>query len=148
MLLLAGTRTDENLKRALLDEARFDRRYLRHELAAEAAGHRDLAAMLRAAAKSGAAYASGHLDYLVAGDELASSTPTGKSAAELAATIVSMTDEHIAMYAGMARTAHQEGFDEIADWFETLARAVRSHGRRLRNVVNNTLQSPERVTRL
>jgi len=49
MLSLEGSRTDENLKRAVLDEARFDRRYLRHELAAEAAGHRDLAAMLRAA---------------------------------------------------------------------------------------------------
>src|ERR1700735_2692059 len=58
MLSLEGSRTDENLKRAVLDEARFDRRYLRHELAAEAAGHRDLAALLRAAAKSGAAYAS------------------------------------------------------------------------------------------
>jgi rubrerythrin len=134
MLSLAGSRTDENLKRAFLDEARFDRRYLRHELAAEAAGHRDMAVMLRAAAKSGAAYASGHLDFLVAGDELASTTPTVRSAAELAATIAAMTDEHIAMYASMARTAHEEGFDEIAGWFETLAKAVRSRTRRLRGV--------------
>ena len=27
------------------------------------------------------------------------------------------------MYPGMARTAREEGFDEIADWFETLAKA-------------------------
>lgn len=131
MLLLEGSRTDENLKRALLDEARFDRRYLRHELAAEAAGHGDLAALLRAVAKSGAAYASGHLDFLVANDELASTTPTMKSTAELVATIAAMTDEHIAMYAGMARTAREEGFEDVADWFETLVKAVRSHARRL-----------------
>jgi rubrerythrin len=138
MLSLAGSRTDENLKRAVLDEARFDRRYLRHELAAEAAGHRDLAAMLRAAAKSGAAYASGHLDFLVAGDKLASMTPTVRSADELAATIAAMTEEHIAMYAGMARTAHEEGFEDVAGWFETLAKAVRSQARRMRGIARQT----------
>ena len=26
------------------------------------------------------------------------------------------------MYPGMAKTARDEGFDEIADWFETLAK--------------------------
>jgi rubrerythrin len=133
MPLLEGSRTVENLKRALLDEARFDRCYLRHELAAEASGHRDLAAMLRAVAKSGAAYASGHLDFLVANDERASTTPS-KSVHELAVTIAAMTEEHIAMYAGMARTAHEEGFEDVADWFETLAKAVRSHARRLRDI--------------
>ena len=35
------------------------------------------------------------------------------------------------MYPGLARTARDEGYDEIADWFETLARAEKSHaGRR------------------
>jgi len=31
------------------------------------------------------------------------------------------------MYPGMAKGARQEGFAEIADWFETLAKAERSH---------------------
>ncbi len=31
------------------------------------------------------------------------------------------------MYPGMAKSARDEGFDEIADWFETLAKAERSH---------------------
>ncbi|GIR69750.1 MAG: hypothetical protein CM15mP74_10010 [Halieaceae bacterium] len=30
------------------------------------------------------------------------------------------------MYPGMAKTARDEGFDEIADWFETLAKAERA----------------------
>jgi rubrerythrin len=34
------------------------------------------------------------------------------------------------MYPGMARTARDEGFDEIADWFETLAKAEKSHAGR------------------
>ena len=35
------------------------------------------------------------------------------------------------MYPGFAKTARDEGFDEIADWFETLVRAEKSHARRL-----------------
>jgi hypothetical protein len=34
------------------------------------------------------------------------------------------------MYPGMAKSARDEGFDEIADWFETLAKAERSHANR------------------
>jgi len=29
------------------------------------------------------------------------------------------------MYPGMAKTAREESFDEVADWFETLAKAER-----------------------
>ena len=34
------------------------------------------------------------------------------------------------MYPGMARTAREEGFDDVAEWFETLAMAERSHAGR------------------
>ena len=40
------------------------------------------------------------------------------------------------MYPGMARTAREEGFDEIADWFETLAKAERSHAGRFQKVLD------------
>jgi rubrerythrin len=40
------------------------------------------------------------------------------------------THEYTDMYPGMAKTARDEGFDEIADWFETLAKAERSHANR------------------
>jgi len=33
-------------------------------------------------------------------------------------------------YPGFAKTARDEGFDEIADWYETLARAEKSHAGR------------------
>ena len=34
------------------------------------------------------------------------------------------------MYPGFAKTARDEGFDEIAEWLETLARAEKSHAGR------------------
>jgi len=36
----------------------------------------------------------------------------------------------------MARTAREEGFDEVADWFETLAKAERSHAGRFSKALN------------
>lgn len=129
MVPLEGSRTNANLKHALADEGRFDRLYLNHEQAADAAGYRELAALARAAAESGARFASGHLDHLIAGQQ--SATATAGSPAAMAA----MIEEHTAMYAGMARTAHDEGFEEIADWFETLAKAGRSHALRMRRAV-------------
>ena len=46
------------------------------------------------------------------------------------------THEYTDMYPGMARTARDEGFDEIADWFETLAKAERSHANRFQKALN------------
>ncbi len=40
------------------------------------------------------------------------------------------TYEYTNMYPGMAKTAREEGFSEIADWFETLAKAEKSHAGR------------------
>ena len=34
------------------------------------------------------------------------------------------------MYPGFAKTARDEGFDEVAEWLETLARAEKSHAGR------------------
>ena len=41
------------------------------------------------------------------------------------------------MYPGMPKTAREEGFDEIADWFETLAKAERSHANRFQKALDN-----------
>ncbi len=39
----------------------------------------------------------------------------------------SQANQYTDMYPSMARIARDEGFAEIADWFETLAKAERSH---------------------
>jgi rubrerythrin len=36
----------------------------------------------------------------------------------------------------MAKTARQEGFEEIADWFETLAKAERSHANKFQRTLD------------
>jgi rubrerythrin len=36
----------------------------------------------------------------------------------------------------MAKVARDEGFDDIADWFETLAKAERSHANRYQKAIH------------
>ena len=62
--------------------------------------------------------------------ELNFSQTIGKTSDNLAAAIAGETHEYTDMYPSMARAAREEGFDEIANWFETLAKAERSHANR------------------
>ena len=66
----------------------------------------------------------------------ATGLPIGPTADNLAAAIAGETHEYTDMYPGMARTAREEGHDEIADWFETLAKAERSHANRFQKALN------------
>ena len=42
-------------------------------------------------------------------------------------------------YRYFARIAREEGFDEVADWFETLAKAERSHANRYAKALDKHL---------
>ena len=56
--------------------------------------------------------------------------PIGSTRQNLASAVAGEPHEYTDMYPGMAKTAREEGFDEVADWFETLAKAERSHANR------------------
>ena len=51
--------------------------------------------------------------------------------ANLRAAVAGETHEYTDMYPGMAKNAREEGFAEIADWFETLAKAEKAHAGRV-----------------
>jgi rubrerythrin len=56
--------------------------------------------------------------------------PVGGTEDNLKSAIEGETYEYTEMYPGFARTARDEGFEEVAEWFETLARAEKSHAGR------------------
>ena len=124
---LKGTRTEQNLKDAFAGESRANRRYICLARNADVEGFKDLAAVFRSTAKRKTGHAHGHLDYLEEVGDPATGKPIGPTGDNLKAAIASETHEYTDMYPGMARTARQEGFDEIADWFETLAKAGKLH---------------------
>jgi rubrerythrin len=79
--------------------------------------------------------AHGHLQYLEEVGDPATGEPIGSTEANLKASIAGETHEYTDMYPGMARSAREEGFDEIADWFETLAKAEKSHAGRFQKAL-------------
>jgi rubrerythrin len=133
---LKGTQTEQNLKDAFAGESQANRRYLCFAREADVEGFKDLAAVFRSTAKGKAGHAHGHLEYLEEAGDTATGKPIGPSGDIVKAAIASETHEHTDMYPAMARVARQEGFDEIADWFETLAKTGKSHAGRLRKALD------------
>jgi rubrerythrin len=124
---LKGSKTHDNLKAAFAGESQANRRYLYFANKADVEGHTEVAALFRSTAEGETGHAHGHLDYLAEVGDPATDLPIGSSSNNLKAAVAGETHEYTDMYPGMAKTARDEGFDEIADWFETLAKAERSH---------------------
>ena len=93
-------------------------------------GQNDVAALFRSTAEGETGHAHGHLEFLEAAGDPATGLPIGSTRQNLEAAVAGETHEYTDMYPGMAKVAREEGFDEIADWFETLAKAERSHANR------------------
>ncbi len=127
---LKGSRTEQNLKDAFAGESQANRRYLYFASKADVEGYNDVATVFRSTAEGETGHAHGHLEYLEAVGDPATGLPIGPTGDNLQAAIAGETHEYTDMYPGMAKAAREEDFEEIADWFETLAKAERSHANR------------------
>ena len=133
---LKGSKTEENLKAAFAGESQANRRYLYFANKADIEGQNDVAAVFRSTAEGETGHAHGHFDYLAQVGDPATDLPIGSSRQNLKAAVAGETHEYTDMYPGMAKTARAEGFAEIADWFETLAKAERSHAGRFQRALD------------
>jgi rubrerythrin len=134
---LKGSKTETSLKEAFAGESQANRRYLYFASKADVEGYNDVAAVFRSTAEGETGHAHGHLEYLEAVGDPATGLPIGGTSDNLKASIAGETHEYTDMYPGMAKTARDEGFEEIADWFETLAKAERSHANRFQKALDN-----------
>ena len=137
MPALKGTKTEQNLKDASAGESQANRRYLYFARRADVEGYNDVSTVFRSTAEGETGHAHGHLDYLQETGDPATGLPIGDTSINLAAAVAGETHEYTDMYPGMARTARDEGFDEIADWFETLAKAEKSHAGRFQQALDS-----------
>ncbi len=137
MAALNGTRTHQNLKDAFAGESQANRRYLWMAKIADIEGYPVIAGNFRDTAEGETGHAHGHLEYLKSVGDPATNLPIGDTASNLAAAVAGETHEYTDMYPGMARSAREEGFGEIADWFETLAKAEKSHAGRFQSLLND-----------
>ena len=126
-MALKGSKTEENLKNAFAGESQANRRYLYFAQKADIEGYNDVASVFRSTAEGETGHAHGHLEYLEEVGDPATGKPIGETKDNLVSAVAGETHEYTDMYPGMAKTAREEGFEEIADWFETLAKAEKSH---------------------
>jgi len=134
---LKGSKTHQNLKDAFAGESQANRRYLYFASKADVEGYNDVSAVFRSTAEGETGHAHGHLEYLESVGDPVTDEPIGGTADNLKSAIAGETYEYTDMYPGMAKAARSEGFDEIADWFETLAKAERSHANRFKKALDN-----------
>lgn len=130
MANLKGSKTFENLKEAFAGESQANRRYLYFARQADIEGYPDVAGVFRDTAEGETGHAFGHMEFLAEVGDPATGLPVGDTTTNLQAAIAGETYEYTEMYPGFARSARDEGFAEIAEWFETLARAEKSHAGR------------------
>ena len=127
---LKGSKTQDSLKHAFAGESQANRRYLYFAKAADIEGYSEVAGLFRDTAEGETGHAHGHLEFLAQVGDPATGEPIGETEDNFKASIAGETYEYTQMYPGFAKTAREEGLAEIAEWFETLARAEKSHAGR------------------
>ena len=133
---LMGSKTHENLKHAFAGESQANRRYLYFAKVADVEGRPEVAGLFKDTADGETGHAHGHLDYLKQAGDPATDKPIGRTKLNLAAAVAGETHEYTEMYPGMAKAARGEGFADIAEWFETLAKAEKSHAGRFQKALD------------
>lgn len=133
---LKGGKIEDNPKAAFAGECQANRRYLYFAAKADVEGYNDVFVVFRSTAEGETGHAHGHLEYLEECGDPAMGLPFGSTSDSLKAAIAGETYEYTDMYPGMAKSAREESFKEVADCFETLAKAERSHANRFRKALD------------
>ncbi|MDA8206902.1 MAG: rubrerythrin family protein [Thermaerobacter sp.] len=134
---LENTKTAQNLKDGFAGESQANRRYLYFAQKADIEGRPEIAGLFRDVAEGETGHAFGHFEFLEEVGDPVTGVPVGSTEENLKSAIEGETYEYTQMYPGFAKTARDEGFDEIAEWFETLARAEKSHAGRFTKGLEN-----------
>jgi rubrerythrin len=137
MAALKGSKTHQNLKEAFAGESQANRRYLYFARQADIEGYPDVGGLFRDTAEAETGHAHGHLDHLKAVGDPATDKPIGSTEKNLVSAVAGETYEYTEMYPGFARSARDEGFADIAEWFETLAKAEKSHAGRFQKALDS-----------
>ncbi len=134
-MTLKGSNTEKNLKAAFAREAQANRRYVYFASKAEIEGFSDVAVAFRSAAEDETGHSSGHLEYLEECGDPVTGSPFGGTVANLKSAIAGETFEFDTFYPAMVQQAREEGLNDIADWFETLARSEKAHAAKLQKLL-------------
>ncbi len=134
---LENKKTLMNLKTAFAGESQANRRYIYFARKADTEGLSDVSAAFHRISDGETSHAFGHFDMLLkfgAGDPV-TDMPIGATEQNLASAIAGEEYEFSEMYPGFAKDAREEGFDEIAEWFEVMAKSEKAHANTFKKIL-------------
>ncbi len=133
---LERTRTFENLKKAFFEESGLAFRYQFFATVAQFEGLERYGSLFAELADGGRTNAEGFLDFLRLARDPSSDIPFGSTAKNIQSALQTETLQFTEVYPEMARIAREEGFTDIASWFDTLEKLKRAHVRKLKETGN------------
>ena len=133
---LKGSKTEKNLREAFAREAQANRRFYYFASKADVEGFPEVARVFKSTAEDETGHAAGLLEYLETCGDPVTGSPIGGTKANLRSASESDHEEHESLYPMMAEVAREEGHDDIADWFETLAKSEKVHAERFRKLLD------------
>lgn len=125
-----GTKTEENLKTAFAGESQARNKYDYFASKAKKDGYEQIAAIFAETALNEKEHAKLWFKELNEGT-------VPDTDANLVAAAEGENYEWTDMYKGFAETAREEGFDELAEKFEAVAKIEKSHEERYRKLLSN-----------
>jgi rubrerythrin len=155
MSSLKGTETEKNLLKAFAGESQARNRYTYYASKAKKEGYVQMQKIFLETADQEKEHAKRLYKFLEGGElEITAGFPAGKigsTADNLKGAAAGENYEWTDMYPSFAKKAREEGFNEIADVFESIAIAEKQHEKRykalLHNIENQTVfKKDQKVT--
>ena len=134
---LEDSKTLENLREAFLAEASLAYRLRYFAIVAEFEGLDRCAGLFRELAESEETHVHGCLDFLRSVHDPDSRIPIGGTRKNLDSILQTTTERSTQTYPDMAKTAREEGFTDVASWFDTLEKLQRHQTERVRRMKND-----------
>jgi rubrerythrin len=136
MTELAESKTIENLRTAFAGESQANRRHTYFSRRADEEGFPEIATLFRSVAEGETAHSLRHFDFMRKIGDPVTMVPVPDVKGMLESAVKDETYECTTIYPEFARVAGQEGFEEIAKWFETLAKAEKAHAGKFKEALD------------
>jgi len=138
---LKGSITEKNLLKAFAGESQARNRYTFFANVAKKEGYEQIAGIFLETAENEKEHAEVFFKYLEGGDvEITAGYPAGKIGSTEDNLLSAAEGERMewgTLYPGFSKTAHEEGFEEIAESFTEIAEVEELHEKRYRKLLEN-----------
>ncbi len=140
---LRGTKTEKNLLASFAGESQARNRYTYFASVAKKEGYQQIATIFLETAENEKEHAKVFFKYLEGSDvEITAAYPAGMikdTKSNLEASAAGENMEWTTLYANFAEAATEEGFQDVANSFEQIAKVERFHEARYRKFISNML---------